>query len=233
VGAFLAHRAPEVEAAKRAANDATLTPEQRAEAQAKAAEVATVASAAGTEGLYNRQLHPDEKKAIADKAGKDEELEKRLTRAACYEVKCRAQYKPGSQEFTDNYVSQLEASQLQPEFDWVNHQKQAGLFDYTPLQKVGDMVRSDPVGVAQDTAKVVIGGVTAKTGAGICASGLGCAAGIPMAAFGVSDMAEGANGLYNRYNGINSPGLNPLRYGFIEALPAGWGDVAYDGLILA
>jgi filamentous hemagglutinin len=191
------------------------------------------AAMAANADVYNRQLHDDEKKAIADKAGKDKELEKRLTSAACYEVKCWAQYKPGSQEFTDNYVSQLEASQLQPEFDWVNRQKEAGLFEYTPLQKVGDALQNDPLGVAKDAAKVLIGGVTAKTGVGLCTSGVGCVAGGWMAAFGLSDMAEGADGLYNRYNGINSPGVNPLLYGFNEALPAGWGSVAYDGFNLA
>lgn len=48
-----------------------------------------------------------------------------------------------------------------------------------------------------------------------------------------SDMAEGADGLYNRYNGISSPGTNPLRYGFNEVMPGGWGSVVYDGLNLA
>jgi hypothetical protein len=130
-------------------------------------------------------------------------------------------------------VSQLEASQLGPELQWVNNQKEAGLFDYTPGQKITDMVKSDPLGTAKDAAKVVLGGVTAKTGVGLCTSGLGCAAGVPMAAFGASDIAEGADGLYNRYNGISSPGTNPLRNGFNQALPAGWGNVVYDGLNLA
>jgi filamentous hemagglutinin len=93
-------------------------------------------------------------------------------------------------------------------------------------------VKSDPVGVAKDAAKVVVGGVTAKTGLGFCTTGLGCAAGIPMAAFGISDMAEGADGLYNRYNGINTPSVNPLRYG-VNQLNSTWGDAVYDGLNLA
>ncbi|VVE03537.1 hypothetical protein PHO31112_02260 [Pandoraea horticolens] len=84
------------------------------------------------------------------------------------------------------------------------------MFDYTPGQKIGDAIRSDPLGTVKDAAKVVIGGVTAKTGAGLCMSGLGCTAGIPMAAFGLSDAAEGTDGLYNHYNGINSFGVNPL-----------------------
>ena len=182
---------------------------------------------------FNRQLHDDEKRAIKKSAGDDEELEKRLTRAACYEVKCWAQYKPGSAEYTTNYVSQLEASQLQAEFDWLKDPKQTGLFDYTPLQKVGDAIQSDPVGVAKDAVKVTVGGVAVKTGATICATtGVGCAlGGGGMVLFGLSDMAEGAGGLYNRYSGVTSPGLNPLRSGFNQLSPT-WGDTAYDGASL-
>lgn len=183
--------------------------------------------------LYNRQLHEDEKRAIGKAAGDDKEREKRLTRAACYEVKCWAQYKPGSEEYAANYVSQLEASQLQAEFDWVKDQKRAGLFDYTPFQKAGDAIQSDPLGVAKDAIKVAVGGVAVKTGATICATtGVGCAlGGGGMVLFGLSDMAEGSGGLYNRYSGVISPGLNPLRYGLNQLSPT-WGDMAYDGASL-
>jgi filamentous hemagglutinin len=192
----------------------------------------TVTTAAVTEGRFNRQINDNEKRAIAERAGSNKAEQERLTKAACYAVKCWAEYKPGSEEYKKHYVSQLEASQLQPEIDWVNQRKEAGLFAYTPLQKIGDAVKSDPVGVAKDAAKVVVGGVTAKTGLGFCTTGLGCAAGIPMAAFGISDMAEGADGLYNRYNGINTPSVNPLRYG-VNQLNSTWGDAVYDGLNLA
>ncbi|GLU34045.1 hypothetical protein WKR88_04985 [Trinickia caryophylli] len=183
--------------------------------------------------LYNRQLHPDEKKAIHDAAHGDKAEEEKLTRAACYAVKCWAEYPPGSDQRNANFVSEVEASQLGPELAWVNGQKEAGLFDYTPGQKIADMFKSDPLGVVKDGAKIVTGALTTKTGAALCTTSLGCAAGVPMVAFGASDMAEGADGLYNRYNGISAAGINPLRYGFNEVLPAGWGNVAYDGLNLA
>lgn len=191
------------------------------------------AVAAANVDLYNRQLHEDEKRAIGKAAGDDKEREKRLTRAACYEVKCWAQYKPGSQEYAANYVSQLEASQLQAEFDWVKDQKRAGLFDYTPFQKAGDAIQSDPLGVAKDAIKVAVGGVAVKTGATICATtGVGCAlGGGGMVLLGLSDIAEGSGGLYNRYSGVISPGLNPLRYGLNQLSPT-WGDMAYDGASL-
>jgi filamentous hemagglutinin len=178
---------------------------------------------------FNRQLHPDEKTAIAKKAGGDKAEEGRLTKAACYVVKCWAEFKPGSAEYNANYVGEVEASQLGTELEWVNRQKEAGLFDYTPGQKVVDMAKSDPLGVTKDAAKVVLGGVTAKTGAGFCAaSGVGCGAGTAMIAFGLSDMAEGADGLYNRYQGIPSSGLNPLRWAFNQMSPT-WGGAFYDG----
>jgi filamentous hemagglutinin len=188
------------------------------------------ASGALNADLYNRQLHPDEKKAIADKANGDKTEQDKLTKAACLAVKCWAEYPQGSVEYNTNYVSQVEASQLGPELAWVNNQKEAGLFNYTPGQKVTDMVKSDPVGVAKDSAKVVAGAVTAKTGVGFCAtSGVGCAPGIAMVAFGVSDIIEGADGLYNRYNGIPSPGVNPLRWGFNQITPT-WGNTVYDSV---
>ncbi|WP_081061468.1 hemagglutinin repeat-containing protein [Burkholderia territorii] len=182
---------------------------------------------------FNRQLHDNEKKAIAEKAGNDKAEQEKLTRAACYVVKCWAEYPAGSDERNRSFVSEVEAAQLKPQLDWVNQQKEAGLFEYTPLQKVGDALKNDPVGVAKDTAKIVVGGVTAKTGAGLCTTGLGCTVGGGMVAFGLGGVAEGADGLYNRYNGVNSSGVNPLRWGFNQALPAGWGDVAYDGANLA
>src|SRR5690348_8760949 len=61
---------------------------------------------------FNRQLSPDEKKAIADKAGNSKDERDRLTKAACLAVKCWAEYPVGSDEYNKNYVTQLEATQL-------------------------------------------------------------------------------------------------------------------------
>ncbi|GAB7536510.1 hypothetical protein BGC_27280 [Burkholderia sp. 3C] len=181
---------------------------------------------------FNRQLHDNEKKVIAEKAGKDKAEEEKLTRAVCYAVKCWAEYSAGSDERNKRFVSEVEAAQLQPELEWVSRQKEAGLFDYTPWQKVGDAVMNDPVGVAKDAAKVVVGGVTAKTGAGLCTTVLGCTVGGWMAAFGMSEVAEGGSGLYNHYNGVNKPGDNPLRWGFNQMNPT-WGNAMYDGVNFA
>ncbi|CAM2170446.1 hypothetical protein PSAC2689_10288 [Paraburkholderia sacchari] len=37
-------------------------------------------------------------------------------------------------------MSQLEASQLGPELQCVDNQKEAGLFDYAPTQTIGNLV---------------------------------------------------------------------------------------------
>ncbi|WP_198345476.1 hemagglutinin repeat-containing protein, partial [Burkholderia ubonensis] len=181
---------------------------------------------------FNRQLHDNEKDAIAEKAGKDKAEQEKLTRAACYVVKCWSEYPEGSEARNKNFVSEVEASQLKPQLDWVNQQKEAGLFEYTPWQKAGDALKNDPVGVAKDTAKIVVGGVTAKTGAGLCTTGLGCTVGGWMATFGMSEMVEGGSGLYNRYNGVNAAGDNPLRWGFNQ-LNLTWGNAIYDGVNFA
>ncbi len=177
---------------------------------------------------FNRQLHPDEKSAIAKQANGDAAEQDKLTKAACLAVKCWAEYLVGSDAYNANYVSQLEASQLGSEIEWVSRQKEAGLFDYTAGQKTVDMIKSDPIGVAKDTAKVVTGALTAKAGLGFCTtSGVGCVPGAAMMAFGASDIVEGADGLYNRYNGIPSAGINPLRWGFNQVSPT-WGNTLYD-----
>jgi filamentous hemagglutinin len=75
---------------------------------------------------FNRQLHADEKTAIADEANGDKTEEDRLTKAACYVVKCRAEFKPGSAEYNANYVREVEASQLGANLQRVNRQKGSG-----------------------------------------------------------------------------------------------------------
>jgi filamentous hemagglutinin len=57
------------------------------------------------------RTRPNGDKAEADK----------LTKAACYAVKCWAEYPRGSDQYNANHVSQLEASQLEPELAWVNN----------------------------------------------------------------------------------------------------------------
>ena len=86
----------------------------------------------------NRQLHHDEKDLIARKANGDKNAEGRLMKAACYEVKCRAQFPEGSPLYKQNFVSPAEAFGLTQEIAWINEQKVIGAFEYTPFQKLTD-----------------------------------------------------------------------------------------------
>jgi filamentous hemagglutinin len=90
--------------------------------------------------LYNRQLHADEMAAIRAKARSDATEEKRLTAAACYVVRCWAEFSPNSSEWLANYVSPEEAKELGQELQWVSGQKaQSGLFVYTLPQRGKDL----------------------------------------------------------------------------------------------
>lgn len=128
------------------------------------------------------------------------------------------------------HQQQVETAQSQAELDCIENQTRSGLFHYAPLRKLRAAVVGDPVGLAKDVTKVVVGGFTAKTGATICATtGVGCIAGAGMLMFGLSDMAEGAGALYNRYRCVDVRGPNPLRWGLTELSP-NWGDTAYGAL---
>ncbi|WP_307844523.1 hemagglutinin repeat-containing protein [Ralstonia syzygii] len=101
------------------------------------------AATAANADRFNRQLNENEKKAIAEKAKGDKAEEKRLTDAACYRVQCWAEFSPNSPEYLAYHVSALDAKDLGPELKWVDSQTvPGGLFDYTPMQRVGDFVAS-------------------------------------------------------------------------------------------
>ena len=90
--------------------------------------------------VNNRQLHFDEKQRIAIKANGNKKLEERLTKAACYEVKCWAQFPKGTPLYEQNYVSQAEAATLSHELTWVRDQKTSDVFVYTPFEQFTDKV---------------------------------------------------------------------------------------------
>jgi filamentous hemagglutinin len=178
--------------------------------------------------LYNRQLHPEEKKAIADKANGDKAEEDRLTKAACYAVQCWAQYPVGSAEYNANFVSQVELIGLQPELDWVKAQQAGGQFAYSWGDDVWDAIQGTGVPIAKDGVKVAAGAMTVAGGITACSSVAGCALGGPAAIFGGSEAIEGATGLYQFVIGNGPGGYNPVRDSLVNNLPAGWGNTVYD-----
>lgn len=179
-------------------------------------------------------MHQSEKDLIAKKANGNKDEEKRLTQAACYEVKCWEQYPEGSQEREINYVGVMDAYTLKDELTWIKLQQTEGQFGYSAMDSITDRMLSEDIPVAKNVGKVATGGLTAYVGATICGTtGIGCLAGGGwMIGAGTSTAIDGGTGLYNQYNGRGTTGIDPLRHGFNQVLPQGWGDIAYDGMNL-
>lgn len=132
-----------------------------------AASVSTAVMTGVNAAMNNRLMHFDEKERIRIAAGGDADKQERLTKAACFEIKCWAQFPEGSDLYKTNYVSVAEMSGLQAEWDWVKGQKNFGAFNYTPSQKFTDWVASN-TGLASGTLNgKVLGAATNKA----CASG--------------------------------------------------------------
>ncbi len=115
-----------------------------------AASVSTAVMTGVNAAMNNRLMHFDEKERIRIAAGGDADKQERLTKAACFEIKCWAQFPEGSDLYKTNYVSVAEMSGLQAEWDWVKGQKNFGAFNYTPSQKFTDWVASN-TGLASGT----------------------------------------------------------------------------------
>ncbi|MBN9096394.1 hypothetical protein, partial [Pandoraea pnomenusa] len=177
---------------------------------------------------FNRQLHPDERKAIADKANGDKAAQDRLTKAACYAVQCWAQFPIGSDEYNASFVSQGALIGLQAELDWVKSQQTDGRFVYSLIDNVSDSAKSIVGPVAENGIKVVAGGMAIAGGFAACSSLVGCALGGPTAVFGGSETIEGVTGLYRFATGSGPAGFNPVRDLLVANLPVGWGNVTYD-----
>jgi len=216
-------------------------PEAVKQALEQVAAAALGAAVGGGQGLAsavsveanNRQLHQTEKDLIKRQA-KDKDEEDRLTKAACYIVKCWAEYPEGSAEYASSYLDVMDAYNLKTELAWVKTQQERGLFAYTFPQQWIDYAKNDMreniAPAAGNSVKVVAGGLSTFSGAALCSTMYGCVPGALMIGFGTSNITEGLTGLYAQYQGSGSTGFNPLKYGFNEALPNGWGDSAYNAL---
>jgi len=101
-------------------------------------QIATANWAGSNAAANNRLAHYDEHDRIRVEAAGDKELEARLNRAACFEIKCWVQYPEGSELYNENYVSAVEASGLTKELEWVQEQKQFGYFRYASFEKAID-----------------------------------------------------------------------------------------------
>ena len=141
-----------------------------------AASVSTAVMTGVNAAMNNRLMHFDEKERIRIAAGGDVDKQERLTKAACFEIKCWAKFPEGSDLYKANYVSVAEISGLQAEWDWVKRQKDFGAFNYTPSQKFTDWVASN-TGLASGTlnGKVIGSSITKACANGdtSCITGVG------------------------------------------------------------
>lgn len=191
------------------------------------------AAAAFTVDANNRQLHEAERKAIAQAAMGNKDREDKLKKAACYEIKCWAEFPVGSKERDQNYVSPLEATNLTSEIAWVNAQKSgAGLFGYSATDAALDAFKAGSWQPIKSGTQLVGGSLATVTGTSICSTtGVGCIVGGPLVAFGASEAIQGGTGLYNYAMGNTPSSFNPLRSGLNYMSPT-WGDTAYDATFL-
>ncbi len=168
-----------------------------------AASVNTAVITGVNAAMNNRLLHYDEKERIRLAANGDADKQERLTKAACFEVKCWAQFPEGSDLYKANYVSVAQMGALQVEWDWVKGQKNFGSFAYTPTQQFTDWVASN-TGLASGTlnGKVLGGANTAKVcanGDTSCLTGIGQQQNAPLTSDQKSARAEYFGGLSTEY----------------------------------
>ena len=192
-----------------------------------------VASAVtGSATNYNRGLHIQEWNAIAEELSHGDFEDEKLIRAACYEVKCWAEYVPGSKDYNEKFVSDLEASYLGGELSWVRAKKYDGLFEYSWIDKAYDFGSGHVAPVASNSLLLVGGGAAALGGGGICTTGWGCVVGSGMVGIGLSNVHEGASGLASYVNSTGGQGFNPGRYA-AEIVSPQYGALIYSGADIA
>ena len=135
------------------------------------------AGAAFNTDVNNRQIHHDERERIKRAAGGDKVREEKLTKAACFEVKCWAQYPEGSELYNQHHVSVAEMAFLQDEWAWVKGQQAQGEFLYTPAQWAADGIAAN-TGMARDSFRGQrIEGMPPSNEGDACVTGE-CAAGV-------------------------------------------------------
>lgn len=191
------------------------------------------AQVAGTAMQYNRNLHLDEKRVIAEEVEKGDFEKENLEKASCYSVKCWAVYPRNSKEYLANYVTDNEVARLSNELAWVEAQQSKGLFVYSGWDGAKDFMSTDGAPIGKYTTQVVGGGLTVYGGVSLCAGtvGLGCAlGGGSMAIFGAGNITEGSTGFYTHFSGGSA--FNPVKVAFNTG-SAQYGPILYSGADLA
>ncbi|WP_165688443.1 hypothetical protein, partial [Rodentibacter trehalosifermentans] len=166
---------------------------------------------------FNRQLHQNEKERIKMLAEGDKEKERRLEIAACALVHCSAQIPSDSPDYAEAYekaraLEQLgntaeyaqERALLKSQTETLSDSWGAGikkqLFVYNESYKVLDQATriDSQYGLttrAGGVVQAVGGGSTVAFGVGLCETGIGCAVGVPVAAYGADHAYTGATAI--------------------------------------
>ena len=199
---------------------------------------------------YNRQLHQNEKERIKLLANGDEEKERRLEIAACALVHCSAQIPEDDPRYAETYekakaLEELgntaeysqERALLRKQTEMFTDSWAAGvdnkLFEYNDAYKALDHANKvdSKYGVTTRVGGVAqaVGGVAAMgVGVGLCETGFGCVAGVPVAAYGADNAYTGAKtivtgvGQYTLGSQVLSQmtGLSQDTTNFIYSLPS-------------
>lgn len=138
------------------------------------------AGGAAVADSFNRQLHVSELERIKIEANGDSSKEQRLIKAACYEVKCWAEFPEGSPLFNQNYVSEAEIMKYSQEHAWVKSMQALGDFSYSGYTSFSDSVKALS-GMSSPYGKLAWQGeYIGASKAPQCGNGNGdCQAGIP------------------------------------------------------
>ena len=199
---------------------------------------------------YNRQLHQNEKERIKLLANGDEEKERRLEIAACALVHCSAQIPEDDPRYAETYekakaLEQLgntaeysqERALLRKQTEMFTDSWAAGvdnkLFEYNDAYKALDHANKIDTKYGVTTrvggGAQAVGGVAAMgVGVGLCETGFGCVAGVPVAAYGADNAYTGAKtvvtgvGQYTLGSQVLSQmtGLSQDTTNFIYSLPS-------------
>ena len=199
---------------------------------------------------YNRQLHQNEKERIKLLANGDEEKERRLEIAACALVHCSAQIPTDDPDYAKSYEQARAVEQLGNTAEYAQERAllkrqtetfsdpfgsgvQNKLFEYNNTYKALDHANRIDTKYAVTTRAggvvQAVGGVAAMgVGVGLCETGFGCVAGVPVAAYGADNAYTGAKtvvtgvGQYTLGSQVLSQmtGLSQDTTNFIYSLPS-------------
>ena len=199
---------------------------------------------------YNRQLHQNEKERIKLLANGDEEKERRLEIAACALVHCSAQIPTDDPDYAKSYEQARAVEQLGNTAEYAQERAllkrqtetfsdpfgsgvQNKLFEYNNTYKALDHANRIDTKYAVTTRAggvvQAVGGVaTMAVGTGLCETGIGCVAGVPVAAYGADNTYTGGRVILTGKNQntlggqllSQVTGLSPETANFAYSLPS-------------